>query len=174
LILQIAERILPSVARYAHSGLVASSHDALGLERPAGSDVPRHLCASRTDVFHLPALGACVAEARRRLRALLAERGVDEDVRDDAGLVLSELFTNAIRYSDSERIACALRVTSSLLRLEVADQGRGLTQPQPREAGVDEESGRGLLLVNALAAAWGVHPCGDGHGRVVWAVLRRG
>ncbi len=138
-------------------------------ETPRTGGVP----PSRTDVFHLPAVGACVAEARRRLRALLTARGVDEEVREDAELVLSELFTNAIRYSDSRRIACAARVTGTMLRLEVADQGRGLTEPRARSAGVDEEGGRGLLLVNALAQTWGVHPCADGRGRVVWAVLKR-
>jgi serine/threonine-protein kinase RsbW len=124
-------------------------------------------------VFHLPALGACVAEARRRLRTLLGDQGIGGEVREDAGLVLSELFTNAIRYSDSERITCALRVAGNLVRLEVADQGRGLTEPQSREAGVDEESGRGLQLVDALALAWGVQSCPDGQGRLVWAVLRQ-
>ncbi len=123
-------------------------------------------------MFHLPALGACVGEARRRLRALLTEQGVDGEARDDAGLVLSELFTNAIRYSDSERITCALRITGNMMRLEVADQGRGLTEPRSREPGVEEECGRGLLLVNAVALAWGVQTCADGRGRLVWAVLR--
>ncbi|WP_241968529.1 ATP-binding protein [Streptomyces sp. ICBB 8177] len=149
-----------------------SSHDALKLERPAGLDARRQPCTSRTDVFHLPALGSCVGEARGRLRALLAERGVHGEVGDDAGLVLSELFTNAVRYSDSERISCALRVIGDAIRIEVADQGRGLTEPQPRRAEVDEEGGRGLLLVNALATAWGVQSCPDGGGRLVWAVLR--
>ncbi len=124
------------------------------------------------DVFRLPALGSCVAEARRRLRTLLIQQGVDTEARDDAGLILSELFTNAIRYSDSERITCALRVTGTLLRLEVADQGRGLTEPHSRQPTAEEECGRGLLLVNAVALAWGVQTRRDGRGRLVWAVLR--
>lgn len=123
-------------------------------------------------MFHLPALGACVSEARRRLRSLLADQAVDGEARDDAGLVISELFTNAVRYSDSDRITCALRVTGNLMRLEVADQGCGLTEPQSREPSVDEECGRGLQLVNAMALAWGVQTCPDGKGRLVWAVLR--
>ncbi|WP_308288871.1 ATP-binding protein [Streptomyces humicola] len=142
---------------------MASSYDALRLERP-----------SHRDVFHLPALGAQVAEARRRLRTLLNDWGVDEDMCSDAGLVLSELFTNAVRHSDSEKIVCGLRLTPEALRLEVADEGRGATEPRTREATADEEGGRGLLLVGALARAWGVLPCTDGRGRVVWAVLGRG
>ncbi len=123
-------------------------------------------------MFHLPALGACVGEARRRLRTLLHDQGIVGEARDDAGLVISELFTNAIRYSDSDHITCALRVTGNLMRLEVADQGCGLTEPRSREPSVDEESGRGLQLVNAVAVAWGVQTCQDGKGRLVWAVLR--
>lgn len=141
---------------------VASSYDALRLERPS----PR-------DVFHLPALGAQVAVARKRMRTLLSEWGVDEDMCSDAGLVLSELFTNAVRHSDSETIMCGLRLTRGSLRLEVADEGRGATGPCTREASADEEGGRGLLLVGALSRTWGVQPCTDGRGRIVWAVLAR-
>lgn len=123
-------------------------------------------------MFHLPALAACVSEARRRLRTLLDDQDVDGEARDDAGLVISELFTNAVRHSGSDRVSCAVRVTGNLLRLEVADQGCGMTEPQPREPGVDEECGRGLQLVNAIALSWGVQSCPDGRGRLVWAVLR--
>ena len=150
---------------------MASPHDAFRLEYQAGSRARRRPSPSHRDVFCLPAAGPCVAEARRRLRARLEEWAVDEAVRDDAGLILSELFTNAIRHSDSRLIACGARLTGHALRLEVADQGRSVTMPQAREADVDEEGGRGLLLVGALAAQWGVHVCADGRGRVVWAVL---
>ncbi len=127
---------------------------------------------SRTDVFHLPALGSCVSDARRRLRVLLDDQQVDCEARDDAALVLSELFTNAVRHSDSERVSCAVRVTGCTLRLEVGDQGSGLSEPRPRVPDVDEECGRGLQLVNAIALAWGVQTCPDGRSRLVWAVLR--
>ena len=141
---------------------VASSYDTLRLER-----------GSHRDVFCLPALSTQVAEARRRLRTLLSEWDVDEDMCSDATLVLSELFTNAVRYSDSEKIVCGLRLTREALRLEVADEGGGTTEPCTREAASDEEGGRGLLLVGALSRKWGVHPCTDGRGRAVWAVLAR-
>lgn len=103
---------------------------------------------------------------------MLEEQDVDSEARDDAGLVLSELFTNAVRHSDSDRVSCVVKVTGNLLCLEVADQGCGTTEPLPREPGVDEECGRGLQLVNAIALSWGVQTCPDGRGRLVWAVLR--
>lgn len=112
-----------------------------------------------------------MAEARRRLRTRLEEWAVEAEVCDDAGLVMSELFTNAIRHSDSRLIVCGVRITSRLVRIEVADEGSSLTAPQPRGADLDQEGGRGLLLVDALAADWGVHVCEDGRGRVVWAQL---
>ena len=127
--------------------------------------------ASSHDAFRLTAQGAAVAEARRRVQARLWEWGVDDELSDDAGLIVSELFTNALRYGDSEKIACAVRIFEGVVRIEVTDAGSGLTVPQPRVAGLDEECGRGLLLVSVLSTAWGVLAGEDGRGRVVWAEL---
>jgi cytochrome b len=49
--------------------------------------------------------------------------------------------------------------------LEVTDQG-GSWQP---DAGTDDHSGRGLLIVATLARAWGI--TGDETARIVWAEL---
>jgi anti-sigma regulatory factor (Ser/Thr protein kinase) len=86
-------------------------------------------------------------------------------------MVVSELFTNAVRHTDSERVICTLRLTGSLLRVEVADQGSTPTEPRRRDAEASEECGRGLLLVGALAKEWGARPNELGRGRVVWAEL---
>lgn len=127
--------------------------------------------ASSHDAFRLTAQGAAVAEARRRVRTRLREWGLDGELCDDAGLIVSELFTNALRYGGSEKIACVVRLCEGLVHIEVADQGHGPTVPKPRLAAVDEEGGRGLLLVSALSKAWGVL-AGEGvNGRVVWAEL---
>jgi len=121
--------------------------------------------------FHLPSLGASVAEARRRARTRLRAWGVHDETQDDAEMVISELFTNAVRHTDSERIICTLRLTGTLLRVEVTDQGHTRTEPRSREAEADEECGRGLLLVGALSRDWGARPSDFGRGRVVWADL---
>ncbi|MEC4019041.1 ATP-binding protein [Streptomyces sp. H27-D2] len=123
------------------------------------------------DAFHLPALSASVAEARRRVLSQLREWGIAEEVRDDAGLVVSELFTNALRHTDSEKIGCELRFNGDLLRVEVADQGCGTLEPREQVSDADQEGGRGLLLVGALSDTWGVRPDKSGRGRVVWADL---
>jgi anti-sigma regulatory factor (Ser/Thr protein kinase) len=112
-----------------------------------------------------------VSDARGRIRARLGEWGADAELRDDASLVVTELFTNAVRHTDSEKIACVLRASGSIVRLEVTDQGRGSGVPVPCVAEADEEGGRGLLLVSLLSLAWGSDPAEDGTGRVVWAEL---
>ncbi|MEW1865044.1 ATP-binding protein [Streptomyces sp. NBC_00669] len=145
--------------------MVLSTH-ALRPECRADVRAPGH-----QDVFRLPALSASVAAARARIRARLREWGADAELRDDAGLVVTELFTNAVRHTDSEKITCALHDVGSAVRLEVTDQGRGEGDPMPCAATADEEGGRGLLLVSVLAAAWGSDPAADGMGRVVWAEL---
>lgn len=112
-----------------------------------------------------------MADARGRIRARLGEWGADAELRDDAGLVVTELFTNAVRHTDSEKITCVLQDVGAVFRLEVTDQGRGSGEPVPCDADADAEGGRGLLLVGVLSLAWGSDPAEDGTGRVVWAEL---
>lgn len=121
------------------------------------------------DVFHLPARDASVAVARRRIGKLLCEWGVAEPVHDDAALIVSELFTNALVHTDSAEITCRVQTTLETVYLAITDQGRGASGPEVREP-EEDENGRGLLLVNALAELWGVRN-EHGHGRTVWAVL---
>ncbi|MGY1452701.1 ATP-binding protein [Streptomyces sp. SS8] len=147
--------------------------DVRPLERTGGS-VDRPLW----DAFRLPATGTSVAEARRRVLARLTEWDIGTVVRDDAQLVVSELFTNAVRHTDSEKVDCELRVTGVRLRLAVTDQGFGPARHAGGAAGLcpetgraEGENGRGLLLVSALAEAWGVGPGAGGRGHTVWAEL---
>jgi len=85
-----------------------------------------------------------------------------------AQLVASELVTNAVVHAGTP-IELTLRLVPPVLHIAVRDTGDG----QARISGtVDEsaESGRGLLLVDALAASWGtfVPPIG----KIVWATLK--
>ena len=61
-------------------------------------------------------------------------------------------------------------LTESTLRIDVVDSGAGTPEPQPRS--FTEEHGRGLVLVDALTAAWGLDMV-PGDGKVVWAELTR-
>ncbi|WP_432097538.1 ATP-binding protein [Streptomyces sp. bgisy100] len=60
----------------------------------------------------------------------------------------------------------------AMLRIEVSDAAT--EHPILHKASEDEESGRGLFLIDALATAWGSHDRSPGIGKTVWAecVLR--
>ena len=138
--------------------------DALPSDTADGETVFLH-----RDVFCLPAKDASVAAARRRVGERLCEWGVAQPVHDDAALVVSELFTNALVHTDSTEITCRLQTTMETVYLAITDQGHGASGPEMREP-EEAENGRGLLLVNALAELWGVRN-EHGFGRTVWAVL---
>jgi serine/threonine-protein kinase RsbW len=110
--------------------------------------------------------------------ARLREWCVDEESCGDAELLLSELFTNAVRHTSSDKVSCELTLTGAVLLIEVADQGGGAWRaapPAPGEVDMDGECGRGLLLVGSLADEWGIRPGSpDGDpdkGHVVWVRL---
>jgi hypothetical protein len=84
---------------------------------------------------------------------------------DTAALLVSELTTNAARHA-SRPIGLRLVLTDQLL-CEVSDDSHAL--PTLRDAPTGSESGRGLNLVNILAARWGSTRASTG--KVVWFEL---
>lgn len=130
-----------------------------GQQREASRRFPRHVKS--------------VGRARTALRAQLGLWGVDQDVADTAVLLLSELVTNAVRHGKvppGREIGTRFALRAEALRLEVADANDDL--PHPRIAGEDDESGRGLALVDALADDWGTYRRANGIGKCVWVRLR--
>lgn len=120
--------------------------------------------------FHLPAENTAVCEARRRVRAILQEWAVP--CGDDMVLIVSELFTNAVRHSGSDRIDVVMWTAEELVYVEVTDRGPAIGDLAPRQADPDDEGGRGLMLVEVLSVRWGAgsaQPGGGGH--TVWAAL---
>lgn len=111
-----------------------------------------------------------VAAAREFVRAALTawEWGARAD---DITLCVSELATNALVHGVPPGRGYLLRMwlyeQGTFLRVEVHDSGDG--KPCVREP--DGESGRGLLLVAALADGWGVVPREPG--KVVWCEFAR-
>ncbi|GAA2270170.1 hypothetical protein GCM10010145_00620 [Streptomyces ruber] len=87
-------------------------------------------------------------------------------IADDACLLASEILTNAVCHAAGP-IRLLLRRTEYDLTIEVTDRSPHL--PQPRQINTADESGRGLALVDALAAAWGTRPAEDG--KTVWFTL---
>nr|WP_191910334.1 ATP-binding protein [Microbispora cellulosiformans] len=120
----------------------------------------------------LPGEAASVRGARHYVRVLLA--GTGHPRADDAVLLVSELVANAVRHSDSRlpggQVTLAVGRHSGTLHIDVIDAGSATHAPHVR-AGTDAEtcSGRGLWLVQELAAAWGWHE--SAAGRVVWFQL---
>ncbi|MFJ8021193.1 ATP-binding protein [Streptomyces sp. NPDC096311] len=85
--------------------------------------------------------------------------------------IVSELAANAATHGrvPGRDFRLTLYVVGGTLRIEVTDT-RGDQIPRARTADVDAESGRGLLLVDALADRWGVAP-GPVPRKTVWAEL---
>jgi anti-sigma regulatory factor (Ser/Thr protein kinase) len=101
-----------------------------------------------------------------QLTAALGYGPQAQNVVDDASIVVSELVTNAIR-AGSASVELDLEVHHDRLRMQVSDDVGGTPVRQHPEA--DEEHGRGLLVVEALATSWGVaYPA---VGKQVWAEL---
>ncbi|MGC0377245.1 ATP-binding protein [Streptomyces sp. SAI-229] len=79
----------------------------------------------------------------------------------DVALVMSELMTNALLHGSVRGRLIRVHVTlgDRILRVEVSDP-RGERPPRPCPAGgcAADQFGRGLLLVEAIAARWGWEP----------------
>lgn len=110
--------------------------------------------------------------AVEQLRAWPVSPGVTERAEQ----IVAELAANAALHgrvnSRDFRLALTLDTTAGLLRIAVTDaRGEHLPSP-PADCGtpLDAESGRGLLLVSALADRWGVEPYPPG-GKTVWAQI---
>ncbi|MET8980951.1 ATP-binding protein [Streptomyces sp. NPDC004539] len=119
--------------------------------------------------FTIPAIIEAVPTARRCVVTLVRRLGISlsDDLLDTVELLASEVIANAVLYSGA---TCNVSVTRSLkcVRVEVTDTNPLL--PTVSEAGPDDESGRGLLLVDTLADAWGTEP--NSSGKTTWFELR--
>jgi anti-sigma regulatory factor (Ser/Thr protein kinase) len=108
--------------------------------------------------LYLPATEAAIGQARAfvdRLEALDDHR----DARFAVRLLVSELFTNAVKYGsrrEGARIRLSVAVRDAQARVEIGDSGRGFAETKAKMPDVDAESGRGLAFLDALATRWGV------------------
>jgi anti-sigma regulatory factor (Ser/Thr protein kinase) len=123
--------------------------------------------------LELSAIPSAVKCARLHVRQMLRAWGLAA-LSDDAGLVTSELVTNAVAASSTVERPAPVRLW---LR---ADRGGVLIlvwdgSPQPPlrvDVDGDAEAGRGLLLVDAISDRWDWYvPQGTGR-KVVWALLQ--
>ncbi len=122
-----------------------------------------------------------VAGARQQVRELLHDWSSEEQV-DSAVLLVSEMLTNVLVHTDADALLVA-EVSGDpgspngsggsggaggrRMRVEVTDASDDL--PHKRHPGELASSGRGLVLVELLADAWGVDPRGEG--KSIWFEL---
>ncbi|MGW4892969.1 ATP-binding protein [Kitasatospora sp. NPDC004240] len=100
------------------------------------------------------------------------------DLVDTVKLLLSEIFTNAVRHcagrpaDGSGQIHVTLCQSRDALTVNVEDPGGDLPDPaRVKDPGPDAENGRGLLLLQSLASVWGAHS--TQRGKTVWFALQR-
>lgn len=140
--------------------------DALLPDRP-GDDIalltarPRCPAAHKVATWELPAEPTAAAEGRTLAVAQLNDWGLEE-VAFTTELIVSELITNAYRYSCGP-------VTLRLIRdrhliCEVSDPSS--TSPHLRHAATTDGGGRGLFLIAQLTERWGTRYVRNG--KTIW------
>ena len=116
--------------------------------------------------LRLPARPSVAAEAREAVRDTC--RHLPQDTVSDATLLVSELVTNAVRYAGGI-ITIVIDCEDESVAIAVGDQCAEqpvILTPYPHEA-----HGRGMRLVDAVAAHWGCKPATEGEGKTVWFSL---
>lgn len=118
-----------------------------------------------TNGFTVVAAVEAVPSARRQVVALAKNLGLpmSDETLKTVELLASEVIANAVQHSAAPCDVAVTR-TEERLRVEVTDTNPSL--PSVVEAGPSDESGRGLLLVGALADAWGTQP--ESWGKTTW------
>ncbi|MBD3143724.1 ATP-binding protein [Microbispora bryophytorum] len=117
----------------------------------------------------LPTAPSSTSRARRLVRATLRDwaGSVDGETPEVAELLVSELIANVLRHGRGEPVLTLL-LQDGVLRCEVEDEAR--VPVRVRDTSPDEEeSGRGLLIVESLSRSWGV--CPTSRGKAVWFEL---
>ncbi|MFJ8937686.1 SpoIIE family protein phosphatase [Streptomyces sp. NPDC102365] len=110
-----------------------------------------------------------VALARQQLREFLHDWPSVDQV-DSAVLLVSEMVTNVLVHTDADALLVAEMTGTAgtrRIRIQVTDGSDDL--PHRRHPGELASSGRGLVLTELLADAWGVDPRGEG--KSIWFEL---
>jgi len=111
---------------------------------------------------------AKVRDIRQWAVEAIVEWGGLEHVIDPVQLIVSELVTNVIRHATGHQATIRLERHEDRLVIAVIDPDA--TPPRLTRAAPDDEGGRGLSLVEALADRWGTRHLTAG-GKLVWCEL---
>lgn len=118
-----------------------------------------------------------VGAVRRRLRDELHRHGIPPPAVADATIVLSELLANALRHAaplPDGGVRVVWEITDALVVLRVTDGGASRRRPRVTAAAPHATGGRGLAIVDELAASWDVSTEPDGGSTVCAAIPVRG
>ncbi|MEW9518828.1 ATP-binding protein [Streptomyces tubercidicus] len=122
-----------------------------------------------TNGFTVAAAVDAVPLARRQVAELARNVGVpvQGETLETVELLASEVIANAVLHSSGP---CDVVVSRNADRLRVDVTDTGQTLPSAVSAGPNDESGRGLRLVDALADAWGMRL--ESGGKTMWFEIR--
>jgi anti-sigma regulatory factor (Ser/Thr protein kinase) len=126
------------------------SPSAVGLHPPASW--------RRRDVRRLRLAGGPHAPERVRAWLQATTKWLPDELENHLLLLTCELVNNSVLHGEAgeqDVIEVELRTTETGMRAQVTDPGTGFV-PTGRGRELDEPGGWGLVLVERLAAAWGV------------------
>ncbi|MFF4243312.1 SpoIIE family protein phosphatase [Streptomyces sp. NPDC001822] len=111
-----------------------------------------------------------LSEARSIVRQALADWGL-ASLADDAVLVTGELLVNVLLHTEGGAVLTLEVLPEPVRRIRLSVQDRSSVWPRRRAPGETSTTGRGLLLLDAVAERWGIEPRGEG--KAVWCEIGR-
>ncbi|WP_329042530.1 SpoIIE family protein phosphatase [Streptomyces sp. NBC_00178] len=109
-----------------------------------------------------------LSEARSIVRQALADWGLAV-LADDAVLVTGELLVNVLLHTEGGAVLTLEVLPEPVRRIRLSVQDRSSVWPRRRAPGETSTTGRGLLLLDAVAERWGIEPRGEG--KAVWCEI---
>ncbi|MGW4160143.1 SpoIIE family protein phosphatase [Streptomyces sp. NPDC004788] len=109
-----------------------------------------------------------LSDARAAVGQALVDWGMPE-LADDAELLTGELLVNVLLHTEGGAVLTLEVLPEPVRRVRLSVQDRSSAWPRRRTPGEAATSGRGLLLMDAIAARWGVEPRGEG--KAVWCEI---
>ncbi|MEU9091494.1 SpoIIE family protein phosphatase [Streptomyces sp. NPDC048428] len=109
-----------------------------------------------------------LSDARTIVRQALTDWDMAE-LADDAELVTGELLVNVLLHTEGGAVLTLEVLPEPVRRVRLSVQDRSSAWPRRRTPGETATSGRGLLLLDAIAIRWGIEPRGEG--KAVWCEI---
>ncbi|MFI9580695.1 SpoIIE family protein phosphatase [Streptomyces sp. NPDC052236] len=173
---ELADTLVQAVhgprSHYTTGPLVDRREDDIAVLLLRRDGMPTREAPRRTAISVAQAEPERVASTRQQVRELLHD-WTDEEKVYSAVLLVSEMVTNVLVHTDGDALLVAEvsqvkdEAVRHRLRVEVTDASDEL--PHTRRPGEMASSGRGLMLMEILADAWGVDP--RGQGKSIWFEL---